>query len=311
MQRCARALQRRCRWASPDRGVPVSSHRLAQFASSVDDENPRHLAGEFASPVFAHVPVMQSMVEVLKRAVDGFVLHGEHDFVFHQPIVPGQRLFTNSTLIGVRGNRAGITYIVRSDTLTHTGESVCPIQHLSRSRGGLRSRRAMAHRNPRSPEQLPRPRTTLRPTRPAAMPMRRAIILRILIPLRRRRLALQHRHGMCTLAFAVRHCDRHCDGDTPRLKRLGCRFAHPPADAGQTISVDHWAGMTDCRLRSGRHGRQSDHQKRLRAGVVMNSLPTLERPGGGCRLGIAKHECRAGLERGAPSDGGQSSCRAA
>jgi acyl dehydratase len=91
----------------------TSSHRLAQFARSVDDENPRHLAGEFAPPVFYHVPVMQSMVEVLDKATDGFVLHGEHDFFFHAPIVPGQRLFSTSTLASVRGTRAGTVFVIR------------------------------------------------------------------------------------------------------------------------------------------------------------------------------------------------------
>ena len=60
----------------------TSTHRFAQFARSVDDANPRHLAGAVGSPVFAHVPVMQSMVEVLQKATPEFILHGEHDFVF-------------------------------------------------------------------------------------------------------------------------------------------------------------------------------------------------------------------------------------
>ncbi len=228
----------------------VSSHRLAQFASSVDDENPRHLAGEFASPVFAHVPVMQSMVEVLKRAVDGFVLHGEHDFVFHQPIVPGQRLFTNSTLIGVRGNRAGITYIVRSDTLTHTGESVCTQYSTCLVRGeasglaegdGAPQRPAVTRTAAETenytlaPDQTRRYADAARDYSAYTIDPAAAAKAGFAAPLV---------HGMCTLAFAARAIvDRHCDGDTPRLKRLGCRFAHPLLlMPGQTISVDHWAG---------------------------------------------------------------------
>lgn len=228
----------------------VSSHRLAQFASSVDDENPRHLAGEFASPVFAHVPVMQSMVEVLNRATDGFVLHGEHDFVFHRPVVPGQRLFTNSALIGVRGNRAGVTYIIRSDTLAHTGASVCTQYSTCLVRGeasGLAEGEAAPERPAvaksageteiyaLTPDQTRRYADAARDYSPYTIDPAAAAKVGFAAPLV---------HGMCTLAFAARAIvDRHCGGETPRLKRLGCRFAHPLLlTPGQTISVEHWAG---------------------------------------------------------------------
>lgn len=228
----------------------VSSHRIAQFAKSVDDENPHHLAGEFASPVFAHVPVMQSMVEVLNRATDGFVLHGEHDFVFHRPIVPGQRLFTNSALIGVRGNRAGITYIIRSDTLTHTGEPVCTQYSTCLVRGEasgiaegkpLPGRPAVAKTASGSetyaltPDQTRRYADAARDYSAYTIDPATAAKAGFAAPLV---------HGMCTLAFAARAIvDRHCGGETPRLKRLGCRFAHPLLlTPGQTISVEHWAG---------------------------------------------------------------------
>ena len=228
----------------------VSSHRIAQFAKSVDDENPHHLAGEFASPVFAHVPVMQSMVEVLNRATGGFVLHGEHDFVFHRPIVPGQRLFTNSALIGVRGNRAGITYIIRSDTLTRAGESVCTQYSTCLVRGEasgiaegepLPERPAVAKTAGDSetyaltPDQTRRYADAARDYSAYTIDPAAAAEAGFAAPLV---------HGMCTLAFAARAIvDRRCGGETPRLKRLGCRFAHPLLlTPGQTISVEHWAG---------------------------------------------------------------------
>ena len=60
----------------------TNTQRLAQFAEAVDDTNPHHRSGRIASPVFHHVPVMQSMVEVLKSVSGGFLIHGEHDFIF-------------------------------------------------------------------------------------------------------------------------------------------------------------------------------------------------------------------------------------
>jgi acyl dehydratase len=228
----------------------TSSHRLAQFARSVDDENPRHLAGEFAPPVFSHVPVMQSMVEVLDRVADGFVLHGEHDFVFHAPIVPALRLFTISTLTGVRGTRAGLTYVIRSETVGHDGRLVCTQYSTCLVRG----------------EPTDVSEGTFPPARPALAKADALSENYTLTPDQTRRYADAARdysaytidpeaaakegfpapivHGMCTLSFAARAIvDRHCGGQTPRLKRLGCRFAHPLfLTAGQALTVAHWAG---------------------------------------------------------------------
>ncbi|MGE0006284.1 MAG: MaoC/PaaZ C-terminal domain-containing protein [Parvibaculaceae bacterium] len=228
----------------------TSSHRLAQFARSVDDENPRHLAGEFASPVFSHIPVMQSMIDVLHRGTTDFVLHGEHDFFFHAPIVPGQRLFSRSTLAGMRGTRAGTAFIIRSDTSTHDGKPVCT-QYSTCLRRGAPPPLASGEVPP------PRPRPPKQDAAASSYALR---------PDQTRRYADAARdysaytidpaaaaregypapivHGMCTLAFAARAIvDDHCRGMTPRLRRLGCRFSHPLfLTGGQTLTVEHWAG---------------------------------------------------------------------
>ena len=87
----------------------VNTARLGQFAAALDDTNPAHLAGRIAGPVFHHIPVMQCMVEVLTAATRDFALHGEHDFHFHRPIEPGQRLLSRSRLIGLGATKAGTT----------------------------------------------------------------------------------------------------------------------------------------------------------------------------------------------------------
>lgn len=228
----------------------TSSHRLAQFARSVNDENPRHLAGEFAPPVFAHVPVMQSMVEVLGKSTSAFVLHGEHDFVFHMPIVAGQRLFTVSTLIGARGTRAGVALVIRSETVTHDGGAVCTqyttclIQGAAQqdSRGVSVPRRPVIARAAVSsalymlaPDQTRRYADAARDYSPYTIDPAAAAKAGFPAPLV---------HGMCTLSFAARAIvDHHCGGATSLLRRLGCRFAHPLfLTSGQTINVDHWPG---------------------------------------------------------------------
>lgn len=228
----------------------TSSHRLAQFARSVDDENPRHLAGEFAPPVFSHVPVMQSMVEVLDKVTRDFVLHGEHDFFFHAPIVPGQRLFSTSTLTSVRGTRAGTTFVIRSETATHDGKAICtqystclvrgdpsdealgepPLARPTATRTGSASSRYAL-----TPDQTRRYADAARDY--SAYTINPAVAAKVGFP-------APIVHGMLTLSLAARAVvDHHCGGQTPRLRRLGCRFAHPLfLTPGQSIDVGHWSG---------------------------------------------------------------------
>ncbi|MEJ8570573.1 MaoC/PaaZ C-terminal domain-containing protein [Microbaculum marinum] len=227
----------------------TDTHRLAQFARAVDDANPRHLSGEIAPPVFAHVPVMQSMVEVLGRITPAFILHGEHDFVFHEPIVPGQRLFSVSTLQGIRGTRAGTVFIVRSDTTTHDGRLVCsqysgcllpgerhedagePVPERPAPERGATS----SERYALSPDQTRRYADAARDYSAYTIDPAAAAKAGFPAPIV---------HGMCTLAFASRAIvDNHCGGDTRRLKRFGCRFTGPLLmTPGQELTVVHWSG---------------------------------------------------------------------
>lgn len=228
----------------------TDTHRLAAFARSVDDANPRHLTGAIAPPVFAHVPVMQSMVEVLNRITSKFVLHGEHDFVFHAPILPGQRLFTLSTLREIRGTRAGTLFVVQSQTKTHDGQAICTQysgcllagETLEGQAGDpTPARPAVARvagttaRYPLAPDQTRRYADAARDYSPYTIDPQAAARLGFPAPIV---------HGMCTLAFASRAIvDDRCGGDTARLKRFGCRFANPLfLTPGQEIAVEHWAG---------------------------------------------------------------------
>ena len=100
----------------------VNSGRLAQFASAINDTNPRHLSGEVAVPVFATIPPMQAAMEVLSKVTDRKRLHGEHDIRIHKPIRPGARLFSRAVLHGVRPTRPGVTIVIRTETAAANGE---------------------------------------------------------------------------------------------------------------------------------------------------------------------------------------------
>lgn len=214
----------------------TSSHRFAQFAASVDDTNERHRAGSVGSPVFAHVPVMQSMVELVDRITSEFILHGEHDFVFHMPMISGQRWFSESRLVGARGTRAGLVLVIESITRTHEGTPVTT-QYSSCLIRGLQAAGSVGSGAPERPQQ-PAPdggRGTF--TFPLALDQTRRYAdaardysAYTIDPEAARKVGFEAPlvHGMLTLALAARAVvDGPAGGDTARLKRLGGRFASP------------------------------------------------------------------------------------
>jgi acyl dehydratase len=213
----------------------VNSYRLAQFARALDDENLTHVQGHTAAPVFAHVPVMQSMVEMIGMATDVAPLHGEHDFHFHVPISPGQRLFSKSTLQAIRQSKAGVLLIVRSDTNDANGQlmtvqySTCLVP--GGSIDGDRGEPAPARPQPAKG----RPVGSMECALSDDVSRRYADVARdyspyTMLPEAARAMGFPAPilHGMCTLGYAARIVvDQGCEGDSRRLKRLGCRFTHP------------------------------------------------------------------------------------
>jgi acyl dehydratase len=227
----------------------TNTQRLAQFAEAVGDTNPEHRAGRIAAPVFHHVPVMQSMVEVLKAASSGFLIHGEHDFVYHQPIVPGQRLHSQSSLVGIRNSSAGAVLLVRSDTRTHDGKPICT-QHAACLVQEQTVPGDLGETHPPKPE-VPRsgsPEISIFPIEDRQT-LRYADAARDYSPYTLDRAAAQGLglpaaivHGMCTLALIARSVvDGPCEGDMRRLRRLGCRFSHPLyVEPGQELRAKLW-----------------------------------------------------------------------
>ncbi len=222
----------------------TSSHRLAQFAAAIGDA-----PGRVAPPTFAHIPVMQSMVEVIGRVTDAFALHGEHDYVFHAPIEPGQRLFSRSRLTGVRTNRAGLTLLITSDTETHLGQAICTQVSTVLVTG--RADPVMAGGGP-----PPRPDAGPGTVQRAEMPISPARTLAYAEAARdyssyclndADAAALGFPspivHGMLTLSLATTALVAvHAGGDSTRLRRLGCRFSYPLfSREGERLDLSHHA----------------------------------------------------------------------
>jgi acyl dehydratase len=106
----------------------VEAERLAQYAAATNDPIPAHLCGDIASPVFAIVPVFESMLEpaldVVPMSVFGRGLHGEQDFRFHRPIRPGETLVSRAKMSGWEGLPNGTRALVSIECRDEVGELV-------------------------------------------------------------------------------------------------------------------------------------------------------------------------------------------
>lgn len=244
----------------------VERERTIAYAQATNDEHPKHLSGELAPPVFAFVPVFQAMMPVIASVVPVDVLmrvvHGEHDFNFTQPIVPGMELVSRVAPVGIHGRSSGVTVVVRAVTETGSGEPVVEQHMTAFFRGaqldGSFGDEALPHGFPealRGSEPLLSVThgydsdQTRRYAEAAGDPMpihldedfARSVGLPGIIV-----------HGMCTLAFASRAViAAGCPDDPARLARLAGRFgaivqpservttnvyADPPTLAFETVS---------------------------------------------------------------------------
>jgi acyl dehydratase len=225
---------------SEPREFAVESERIVAYAEATNDEHPKHLSGELAPPVFAIVPVFESlgpsMVNVVPPELLMTVVHGEQDFRFHQPIVPGMTLVTRAAPVGVHGARSGVQVISKAITETSSGEPVVEQYMTAFYRGAQLD----AHEGePLTRHGFPE---ELRGTDPAGsathaydadqthryskasgdpMPIHldedfaKSVGLPGIIV-----------HGMCTMAFASRAVvQTACPDDPTRMKRLAVRFS--------------------------------------------------------------------------------------
>lgn len=106
----------------------VTRERLAEYAAATNDPLPAHRAGDVATPAFAIVPVFQALLgpplEVVPVSLFGRILHGEQDFRFHRPIVPGDKLVARGRMTGWEGLANGTRACVELETRDEDGALV-------------------------------------------------------------------------------------------------------------------------------------------------------------------------------------------
>ena len=96
----------------------IDGDRARAYAAATNDDNPAYTAGKVAPPVFGVVPTWgafgQAVGDVVPPEAAMFIVHGEQDMHFHQPLVPGRSLTTRSDAFSVRVGGSGTRFTIRA-----------------------------------------------------------------------------------------------------------------------------------------------------------------------------------------------------
>ncbi|WP_328825556.1 MaoC/PaaZ C-terminal domain-containing protein [Tomitella gaofuii] len=240
-------------WTDPER-FEVTAERIAEYAAATNDPIDAHRAGRVAPPVFAVVPVFLSMAPAALSVAPPELLmklvHGEQDFRFHRPIVPGDTLVARARPVSYAGRGSGSSVVVHAETRTEAGELVGE-QWLTAFFRGVDA--GPGEGEPAPPHPLD---PALRAAAPAAevrqhidedQTFRYSPASGDPMPIHLDDEIAQMaglpgiiNHGLCTMAFTSWAALTELAGaDTARLRRLAVRFARPVLP-GQTIDTRFW-----------------------------------------------------------------------
>jgi acyl dehydratase len=233
----------------------VDAERTIAYAAATNDPIAAHQSGEIAPPVFAVVPIWDTiagaMAAVTPPEVLLLVVHGEQDMRLHKPITPGMVLSSTAAATGIHVKPNGTTVVVKVETKDQTGDMVAEQYMTSFFRGvsdgeggGEEAPKHKLEAATKSSEpigSITQQIDTDQTYRYAAasgdnMPIHldEEIAKSVGLP----GIII---HGLCTMAFtswaAVQEV---CDGDPRRLRRLAVRFSRPVLP-GQQITTTFWS----------------------------------------------------------------------
>jgi acyl dehydratase len=232
----------------------VDPERSKAYAAATNDPIPAHLDGDIAPPVFAIVPVWDTMITAMAGIVPpevvAMVVHGEQDMWFHAPIRPGMVLRTKAAPIGVHVKPNGTSVIAKVVTSDQDGNLLVEQYMTSFFRGVSEGESAGEEAPPhkladdvksREPDAVVTQQIdgdqTFRYAEASGdnMPMHldeefaKSVGLPGIII-----------HGLCTMAFTSWGVVGAVGGnDSTRLKRLAVRFSRPVLP-GQLITTRIW-----------------------------------------------------------------------
>jgi acyl dehydratase len=217
----------------------IDPARARAYAAATNDTNPAYESGKFAPPVFGVVPVWDLLGGVTLDIVPAesllFIVHGEQDMHFHQPLVPGVELTTTGSPESIRVGGSGTRLVARFDSVDGDGRPVLT-QYVTTfirgmTDGSSAGPDAPGHDFPAAAREHQRATVTF-PVDPDQT-FRYAEASGDQMPIHLDDDVAQSVglpgiivHGLCTMAFCGRAVvDEVAGGDPSRLRRLAVRFA--------------------------------------------------------------------------------------
>jgi acyl dehydratase len=232
----------------------VEAERTKAYAAATNDPIPAHRDGEVAPPVFAVVPIWDTMAGGMAGVVPPealpFVVHGEQDMFFRRPIVPGMVLRSKAAAIGIHVKPNGTSVVVKVETRDESGELVVE-QYMTSffrgvSDGDSGGEEAPGHKLSGTVKTAD-PVATVTQRLDDDQTFRYAEASGDTMPMHldaefAKSVGLPGIiiHGLCTMAFTSWAVVQSvAGGDSTRLRRLAVRFSRPVLP-GQEITTTLW-----------------------------------------------------------------------
>jgi acyl dehydratase len=237
----------------------IDPDRAKAYAAATNDDNPAYREGKYAPPVFGVVPVWpvlaQASGDVIPSEALMFIVHGEQDMHFRQPLAPGMTLTTTAEPIAIRVGGSGTRLVTKLESVDEQAQPVMTQYVTTFIRGMADGESAgpdkPAHDFPEAARDNRIDEFTVHVDDDQTFRYADASGDRMPIHLDAEfatsvGLPGIILHGLCTMAIcsqAVVH--RVADGDPARLRRLAVRFA-ANVIPGNDLTVEMYdAGTTD------------------------------------------------------------------
>jgi acyl dehydratase len=220
---------------TPERTSTVERERIGAYAAATNETDAAFLAGDVAPPVFAIVPVWETIHEATHDVVPAearpTVVHGEQDMFLHEPLVPGMEVAARSAVVGVHPRSSGTTVVIKIET--RADGRLLSEQYATEFYRGVVAEEGGGEPAPdhRLPEELGEPGATVEETIDENQTYRYAEASGDHFPIHldpefAQKVGLPGIivHGMCTMAFTARAAAQVGEG---RVKRVAVRFSRP------------------------------------------------------------------------------------
>jgi acyl dehydratase len=232
----------------------VTAEAIRAYAEATDDAAPDARAGRVAPPVFAIVPVWETIAPASRAVASddarGRVLHYAQDLILHRPLEAGMQVVSSAVPVALLDHPRGTQLVIRTETRLPDGELVNE-QYVTEFFSGLFATASGGDRPPehRLADDVRAAEPVAEITYPVAEDQTERYAAasgdRFAIHLddaAARAVGLPGRvlHGLCTLAFAGRAVLEAGGVDDPgAVRRLAVRFS-APAFPGGAVTTRIW-----------------------------------------------------------------------